>query len=226
MAAPLVDAGIAALTDTATSALSFVSDFAGDAKGVLSGIDDTVSSWAGNASTKLSDLSEKAWFQKTAGGAAGGFLSSSVSSASALIAGKESWGEALTNVATGTIFGGVTGVFGGFFSDAADGISGWQGLALKGLLGSGSSVVSNVVTQTVDAEAFGTKFSATDVLQAGLFGFGLSTVAASLERGADEGIGSTVLASSIEGLAHGALDAFSPLVSAVTLGYVENQLQS
>ncbi len=222
MAAPLVDAGIAALTDTATSALSFVSDFAGDAKGVLSGIDDTVSSWAGNASTKLSDLSEKAWFQKAAGSAAGGFLSSPVSSASALVAGKESWGEALTNVATGTIFGVATGVFGGNLS----GLSGWQGLALKGLFGSGSSVVSNVATQTIDAGAFGTKFSATDVLQAGLFGFGLSTVAASWENGADEGIGSTVLASSIEGVAHGAIDAFSPLVSAVTLGYVENQLQS
>jgi hypothetical protein len=86
--------------------------------------------------------------------------------------------------------------------------------------------LSIAATQTVDAGAFGTKFSATDVLQAGLLGFGLSTVAASLENGADEGIGSTVLASSIEGLAHGAIDAFSPLVSAVTLGYVENQLQS
>ena len=97
-------------------------------------------------------------------------------------------------------------------------ISAASGVAAVGL--------SIAATQTVDAGAFGTKFSATDVLQAGLLGFGLSTVAASLENGADEGIGSTVLASSIEGLAHGAIDAFSPLVSAVTLGYVENQLQS
>jgi hypothetical protein len=108
---------------------------------------------------------------------------------------------------------------------ALTGLDRW-GAAFKGLLGSGSSVVSNLATQTVDAGVFRTKFSATDVLQAGLFGFGLSTVAASWENGADDGIGPTVLASSIEGLAHGAIDALSPLVSAGTLGYVENQLQS